>query len=98
MRTGNFVIILRPPTYPGVLKGDLGKIASDYYLKRDGILNVDVIASAEEYVNLTFEPRDLILVNESDLQRGVLPQEANRERVLRQYKALKSSSPFYEKI
>lgn len=89
IHVGDFVLILEPPGYPDVYRGDLGKVVGNYWLKRDNTLNVDVI-SIREYVNLNFEPRQLMRVNESDLRRGRLPSFVSPERLWKQYEALAS--------
>ena len=61
-----FFMILRPPGYPGVEVGDVGRLAGDSYLARDGVWNIDVYSTYERhFVNLTFPVDDVEVVGHS---------------------------------
>ncbi len=91
LKSGNYVILLKPSTYyPDVLREDLGKVVDDYWL-RDDILLVDFLFG-DSYVNINISPRDLKRIEGRDIQKGKLPKGANVERVLRQYVGLRARS------
>lgn len=93
---GDYVIIINPPEYPGVNKGDLGRFVDDRYLLRDGTVNVDVcsivdISKSEQHcVNLTFRPEDTRKMSEGNLLRGRIPNSLSLYRLLRQYRAIRN--------
>lgn len=51
IRTGDYVLILNAPGYPGVEPGHLGRVVGRRWFDSDGTLNVDVVGSAWQEVH-----------------------------------------------
>ncbi len=89
-RVGDYVRILKAPGYPGVERGDVGKVVGDYWLQKDGSLNVDTVSLAPDthFVNLNFSPNELEPVSEETLISRRFSSDPQKQRDFRCYEFL----------
>lgn len=84
---GSYVRIRTAPPYPGIEKGDLGRVTRD---REDGIFCVDMISlstGAEYFVNLPLRRGALQLVSEKALRSRSFSTDPAHAQVVRSYKS-----------
>ncbi len=86
-RVNEYVRLLATPQFPEVEAGDIGRVVGDYWLERDGSLNVDVVAGTG-YVNLTFMPTELEVISERDLRSRDFSIDHRNQRAVQCYRKL----------